>query len=85
MHRLWGYNYADASIDTQVNQFASSARTAFTATSGFDDLELYPTYSHGDEGPQVWYREKLPQLEQLKKKWDPKGLFGFMNPVPVKS
>ena len=85
MHRLWGYNYADPSIDTQVNQFASSARTAFTATSGFDDLELYPTYSHGDEGPQVWYREKLPQLEQLKKKWDPKGLFGFMNPVPVKS
>ncbi|CAF9941040.1 hypothetical protein IMSHALPRED_002404 [Imshaugia aleurites] len=84
-HVLWGYNYADPSIDTQVNQFASSARDAFTATSGFDDLELYVTYSHGDEGPQVWYREKLAQLEQLKKKWDPKGLFGFMDPVPVTS
>lgn len=39
-HVLWGYNYADPSIDTQVNEFASAARTAFTATSGFDDLEL---------------------------------------------
>ncbi|ROV92439.1 hypothetical protein VPNG_09576 [Cytospora leucostoma] len=80
---LWGYQYADNSIDKQVNQFASSARTAFTATSGFDDLELYVTYAHGDEGPQVWYREKLEQLVQLKKRWDPKKLFGFMNPVPV--
>ncbi|KAK3945061.1 hypothetical protein QBC46DRAFT_336908 [Diplogelasinospora grovesii] len=82
--RLWGYNYADPSIDTQINQFASSARTAFTATSGFEDLELYVTYAHGDEGPQTWYREKLGQLEQLKRKWDPNQLFGFMNPVPLK-
>ncbi len=43
------------------------------------------TYAHGDEGPQVWYREKLDQLVQLKRRWDPKGLFGFMNPVPVGS
>lgn len=57
MQRPWGY--ADPSIDTQVNQFASSARTTFAVTSGFDDLRLYMMYAHGDEGPQVWYREKL--------------------------
>ncbi|CAN8102492.1 unnamed protein product [Discula destructiva] len=79
---LWGYNYANDSIDAQVNEFASSARTAFQATSGFDDLELYMTYAHGDEGPQVWYREKLAQLKKLKGKWDPKGLFDFFNAVP---
>lgn len=83
-NRLWGYQYADNSIDKQVNEFASSARTAFAATSGFDDLELYVTYAHGDEGPQAWYREKLEQLVQLKKRWDPKELFRYMNPVPVR-
>jgi hypothetical protein len=45
---------------------------------------MYVTYAHGDEGPAQWYREKLGQLMALKRKWDPKQLFGFMNPVPVK-
>ncbi|KAK8024486.1 FAD-dependent oxidase [Apiospora rasikravindrae] len=81
---LWGYNYDDSKIDKQINQFASDARSAFAASSGFDELEMYVTYAHGDEGPQAWYREKLQQLVQLKKKWDPKGLFSFMNPVPTK-
>ncbi|KAI1196154.1 FAD binding domain protein [Nemania serpens] len=80
---LWGYNYDDTSIDRHINKFAASARKAFTATSGFSDLELYTTYAHGDEGPQVWYREQLPALQKLKKQWDPQNLFGFMNPVPV--
>lgn len=83
LHRLWGYNYEDMSIDDQVNTFAQNARAAFASTSGFGDLELYVTYSHGDEGPEVWYREQLPGLTALKEEWDPQVLFRYMNPVVV--
>jgi hypothetical protein len=60
------------------------ARVAFTSKSGFPNLKLYVTYAHGDEGPEVWYRESLPGLIALKKKWDPQEKFGYMNPVPAK-
>lgn len=81
---MWNYNYPlNSTLDPYINQFARDARDAFVRTSGFDELEVYITYSHGDEGPDVWYREKLERLRELKKEWDPMGLFSFMNPVPV--
>ncbi|KAM7213855.1 hypothetical protein V8F06_010787 [Rhypophila decipiens] len=80
---LWGYNYDDDSIDDEVNDFARTARTAFTETSGFKEMNLYVTYAHGDEGPKIWYKEKLARLKQIKRKYDPKQLFRFMNPVPL--
>ncbi len=39
---------------------------------------------HGDESlPQSTAQKKLPRLLELKKKWDPKGLFSFNNALPV--
>lgn len=59
-------------------------RDAFFAVSGFPSLEVYINYAFGDEGPDVWFgSQNLPRLVQLKQIWDPKGLFGQGNPVPL--
>lgn len=75
------YNYNDPSVDAEINAFARSNRDRFAKTSGFADLELYTTYAHGDEGPEVWYRDSLPRLRSLKQKWDLENRFRFFNPI----
>lgn len=80
-HVLSTYNYNDQSIDADVNAFARSNRDMFAKASGFSELELYTTYAHGDEGPEVWYRDSLLQLRSLKQKYDPDNRFRFFNPI----
>jgi hypothetical protein len=75
------YNYNDASIDGAVSDFADKNRQNLVKTSGFSELELYTTYAHGDEGAEVWYRDSLPRLRELKKKYDPENRFRFFNPI----
>ena len=76
--------YTDQSLDDAVNKFISPARDAFAKTSGFEHLATYSNYARGDEGPEAWYGEdKLPELSRLKRKWDPKGVFSWNNPVPM--
>lgn len=59
-----------------------STRSRYQATSGFEDLEVYINYAHGDEGPAVWYGESnLPRLEALKKRWDPQNVFTGGHPI----
>lgn len=59
-----------------------SARANFQKASGFPILETYINYSHGDEGPGVWYGEwNLPRLTALKEQWDPHNLFPGGHPV----
>ncbi|KAF6825542.1 FAD binding domain-containing protein [Colletotrichum musicola] len=74
----------DAALDSTIASFVENARAELDATSGNKELSVYVNYAHGDEGAAAWYsRRKLPQLKQLKKKWDAKGLFSFTNPVPA--
>ncbi|KAH7355885.1 hypothetical protein BKA66DRAFT_377034, partial [Pyrenochaeta sp. MPI-SDFR-AT-0127] len=80
-HVLMTYNYNDASIDAAVSDFADASRQKLVKTSGFPELELYTTYAHGDEGAQAWYRDSLPRLQALKKKYDPENRFRFFNPI----
>ena len=75
------YSYNDPSIDGVVSDFANKNRENFARTSGFPQLELYTTYAHGDEGPEVWYRDSLPRLRALKQKYDPSNRFRFFNPI----
>lgn len=68
-----------------ANKVAQDLRTAFAKTSGYDQLEIYVSYAHGDEDPASWYgKDKLPRLVGLKNKWDPKDIFRFDNGLPTK-
>ncbi|KAL9594846.1 MAG: hypothetical protein Q9179_005215 [Wetmoreana sp. 5 TL-2023] len=70
---------------TAANKLAQELRTAFAKTSGYDQLEIYVSYAHGDEDPAAWYgKDKLPRLVELKNKWDPNNIFRYDNPLPKK-
>ena len=64
-----------------MNAFARNARTAFTEVSGYPELRIYVSYAHGDEGPRAWFGHNVARLKALKKIWDPKNLFSYMNPI----
>ena len=79
--RLFNYAYTDPSLEDPINAFATNARSESGATSGFDGLQIYVSYGHGDEGPVPLYGErKLPRLRALKQKWDPDKRFNFNEP-----
>lgn len=66
-----------------MDQFLDSARRNFTSSSGFMTPVTYVNFAHGDEGPETWYgKHNLERLIQLKREWDPQGLFSFSNAVP---
>ncbi|KAI1810883.1 FAD-binding domain-containing protein [Poronia punctata] len=68
-----------------ANEFAVELRDDIVATSGYPDLSAYVSYAYGDETPeQKFGKDKLPRLLQLKKKWDPKNVFRYCNPLPSK-
>ena len=67
-----------------ANAVAKELRTAFTKTSGYDQLQIYISYAHGDEDPASYYgADKLEKLVPLKKKWDPKNVFRYYNSIPL--
>lgn len=67
-----------------VNSFGRSARGELQVTSGYDSPAVYVNYAHGDETLANRYGEKkLDRLIRLKKKWDPKNIFGFNNALPT--
>ncbi|KUL83490.1 hypothetical protein ZTR_10799 [Talaromyces verruculosus] len=87
------YPYRDTAIqlildfpvnDDAVINFAEQWIPEFTDTGGFNKSRVYVSYAHGDESlPTKYGEKKLPRLLELKKKWDPKGLFSFNNGLPV--
>jgi hypothetical protein len=77
-------NYADETLAQTATHYATTAISAYNATSGFQGLQTYVSYARGTEGLVSMYgKEKLPRLLDLKKKWDPQALFSFNNPLPV--
>lgn len=81
---MFSFNFDNSSVADSVDKFAVEGLEAFNATSGFDELRTYVSYAHGTEGLSTMYgEEKIPKLLDLKKKWDPKGLFVYNNPLPI--
>ena len=69
---------------TAANNLARELRPRFQATSGYEELEVYVSYAHGDEKPENWYgKQNLPRLVQLKNEWDPQNLFQYDNGLPM--
>lgn len=71
-------------FEEHVNSFGRGVRHELQATSGYDSPAVYVNYAHGDETLGDRYGEKkLDRLIGLKKKWDPKNIFGFNNALPT--
>lgn len=81
---MFSFNITESSLGDKIDDFALAALESFNATSGFDDdMHIYVSYAHGTEGLNPMYgAEKLPKLLELKKKWDPKGMFSYNNGLP---
>ncbi|KAL5355969.1 hypothetical protein BJX96DRAFT_142127 [Aspergillus floccosus] len=74
--------YTDPALEEPSLELLKSLRKKLQATSGFDEPHIYVNYAFGDEGPAAWWgAENLPRLRRLKRRWDPKGLFGRGTPI----
>ncbi|RFU78524.1 fad binding domain [Trichoderma arundinaceum] len=83
-----GYSLISAAWNSAKTQQAGDAlmreiRSDYAATGGYDGLAVYASYTHGDETPQQLFGSALPRLTQLKKTWDPEGVFNFFHPIPT--
>ncbi|OCL02959.1 FAD-binding domain-containing protein [Glonium stellatum] len=78
----FGYPVNDTATNNAANAFGVQSRSNFAVTSGFDGLQVYVSYGHGDEGAVPLYGErKLPRLMALKKRWDPQNFFRYDEPL----
>ena len=81
--------YTDDSVADAVNDFFRGWRDRFAkpAVSGYDKLQIYQNYGHGDEpvsavyGYEEWRHQRLTKL---KNTYDPHGFFNGYHPVPSK-
>ncbi|KAI0904511.1 hypothetical protein F4823DRAFT_634235 [Ustulina deusta] len=86
------FGWDDDSTDgasTAAARLGPELRTAFAATSGYEDeieggLAVYVNYAHGEEPIESIYRaDKLPRLAALKKTWDPHNVFAYHLALPT--
>jgi FAD/FMN-containing dehydrogenase len=61
----------------QVTRRATHRKSTRTYTVLYEmtDTLRYINFAHGDETPEAIYGSSLPKLKQLKKQYDPAGLF----------
>lgn len=61
-------------------------RDTLQSTSGYDQVEVYINFAHGNEplgaiyGYEPWRQQKL---KGLKRKYDPDEQFSFYEPIPL--
>ncbi|KAH7368017.1 FAD binding domain-containing protein [Plectosphaerella cucumerina] len=68
--------YRDAALDTQAFSFASQVRDIWASPDSGKTNTAYINFAHGDEDLTAIYGSSLPRLKTLKKKYDPKNVFG---------
>ncbi|KAI1125556.1 hypothetical protein F5Y10DRAFT_246815 [Nemania abortiva] len=83
-HFIWAEG--DAATAEAANKVGLELREELVLTSGYDEPSVFVNYARGDEGLEnIYGRDKLPRLVQLKKTWDPNNLFCYNNyPLPSK-
>ncbi|KAI8632691.1 hypothetical protein F5Y19DRAFT_491338 [Xylariaceae sp. FL1651] len=82
MHIQMESSYSNISLDNEVDRFLQDARHRFVLGSGYKNQSVYVNFAHGDEGAEAWYSApQLKRLRQLKREWDPKGVFSYFNPI----
>jgi len=82
---VWGYN--DSSLAGTIQAASRAIRDAMVKGTGENQpLRGYVNYAFGDESTEELYgheKWRVQKLKMLKRKWDPKGRFGFYAPIPV--
>ncbi|TDZ35684.1 FAD-linked oxidoreductase azaG [Colletotrichum spinosum] len=68
--------YADAALDEEANEFGRKVRDIWSFSEKATANPTYINFAHGDEDPEAIYGSSLPRLRELKKTWDPSGVFG---------
>lgn len=65
-----------------IDAFGKRLRDVLQKSSGKSRLEVYTHFAHGDEGAAAWYGDdNVLRLRELKKQYDPAGVFSFYNSV----
>lgn len=68
--------YSDAALDDEALQFGRSVRDIWSDDEDATKNPTYSNFAHGDESLEAIYGDSLPRLRELKRKWDPEGVFG---------
>lgn len=77
--------YTDPSLSRRVDRWTADTRAQLDRTSGYDKLHVYQNYAHSEPvqafyGYEPW---RLARLQKLKRKYDPKNVFGNYHPIPI--
>ncbi|KAK1579946.1 FAD binding domain-containing protein [Colletotrichum navitas] len=67
--------YPDAALDAEALDFGRKVRDIWSYTETATTNPTYVNFAHGDETAEAIYGSSLSRLRQLKKRWDPLGLF----------
>lgn len=76
--------YDDPALDEVVSGYGENARALLHETSGYKNPRVYANYGHGDEAPEDLYgyeKWRIEKLRDLKRRFDPEGVFNYYNPV----
>ncbi|KAJ4987033.1 FAD binding domain-containing protein [Stagonosporopsis vannaccii] len=73
--------YDDAGLDGEALAFGKQVRGLWSDEADATQNPTYANFAHGDESLTAIYGDSLPRLQVLKKKWDPKGVFGQWFPI----
>ncbi|EFQ34334.1 FAD binding domain-containing protein [Colletotrichum graminicola] len=67
--------YTDAALDAEALDFGRKVRDIWSYTETATKNPTYVNFAHGDEMAEAIYGSSLSKLRQLKKTWDPLGVF----------
>ncbi|KAJ4405223.1 hypothetical protein N0V91_005382 [Didymella pomorum] len=68
--------YNDAALNDEALHFGRTVRDIWSDEEDARQNPTYANFANGDESLEAIYGESLPRLRELKRKWDPEGVFG---------
>lgn len=85
MCRLLLAAYSEVSLDEAAADWLAGSADVLHAQSGFARPAVYLNYANGAEGLGASYgydEWRMQKLKELKRKWDPEGMFSSFHPIP---
>ncbi|TVY33309.1 FAD-linked oxidoreductase [Lachnellula subtilissima] len=73
--------YTDASLDPVAEAFGIKIRELWRSTDGLKENSTYINFAFGDEPLETVYGDNVGKLQDLKRKYDPRGRFNQWFPL----